>query len=311
MCRISFRVVDNHWFRLFVKALCPAYAKHHLPCANTLSSTHLEHAYAEAVELTESKLNGVPGKKTLSLDGHKNGKHRSVVTTSILKLGLSTFFSVIYMLTRQADAEGFAEICRDIMGAEGDGFIAVVADNTGPNRAMLRLLQADYRYMFFLGCFVHVLDLLIEDISKIPAFTTCASDVHFLIAFIKRHSLIWEAYLILKKQFGVSELTLFPATRFAYMYLMVSSVCLNWRVLNALLDDATYLAVKARAIARRGKDGDKAARDFEQYVAFDHPIHMLSHCIHGLLQFCFEEAITTNHPPPIPTISSHSPTILP
>ena len=192
-------------------------------CKNTLSSTHLEHAYSEAVELTESKLNSVPEKKTLSLDGHKDGKHRSVMTTSILKLGLSTFHSVIYMLIRQADAEGFADICREIMGSEGAGFIAVVADNTGPNRLMLRLLQVDYPYMFMLGCFVHVLDLLIEDLAKIPAFAKCAADVHFLIAFVKRHSLIWEAYLILIKQFGVNELKLFPATRFAYMYLNIGA----------------------------------------------------------------------------------------
>ena len=264
MCRIPFNIVDNYWFRLVISALNPAYAKHHLPGRYALVHTHQETAYTEAVEVTAHKLKSAPGKKTLSVDGHKDGKGRSVLTASVLKFGLATFHSVIYMLGRAQDGNNLADICTEII-AEGDDFLAVTADNTGHNLAMFRLLLIVYPHLFMLGCFVHVLDLLIEDLAKIPAFAQLTAEAHFIVAFVKRRSLIWEAYLRLKDRFKTRELKLFPLTRFAYMYLMLASVTGNWSVLNALIDDPVYQATRGRAIGRRGKEGSKAKSDFNKF----------------------------------------------
>ena len=46
--------------------------------------------------------------------------------------------------------------------------------------SMFEILSEWYPWLFFLGCYVHVLDLLIEDIAKIPAFASLGRDAHFL-----------------------------------------------------------------------------------------------------------------------------------
>ena len=226
MCAIPFNVVDNYWFRLFVKSLRPSYWKV-MPTRNCLATTHLEHIYTDALEVTEAALEKHRGKRTLTLDGHKDGKSRKILTVCICKLFISTFCSCVYMSTRRSTGEHLASIAADYLG-DGRTFFAVVADNVAPHLTMFEILGRTYTWLFFMGCFIHVLDLLIEDIAKLPPIASLGRDAHFIVAFVKKHALIYEQFLLLQKQGSIARsLVLYPLTRFAYLYLMVSSVVTN------------------------------------------------------------------------------------
>ena len=63
----------------------------HLPSQFKLAGRHLEDIYLESVEANESRLSFIPGKKTLGVDGHRDGESRVVETVTDSKLTVSTF----------------------------------------------------------------------------------------------------------------------------------------------------------------------------------------------------------------------------
>ena len=84
-------------------------------------------------------------------------------------------------------------------------------------------------------------DLLIEDIAKLPLLKSIGDDAHFVVSFLKKHGLLFEEFLICQQKLQVKqELVLFPATRFAYLYLMINRVLLNVSVLRLVAESPTY-----------------------------------------------------------------------
>eukprot|EP00966_Prymnesium_polylepis_P196797 4560395-Prymnesium_polylepis.1 len=77
----------------FLWVLRPTFAKMITPSTlvNDLATDLLDEAYEETKQITASALNQVPGRPTLGMDGHKEGKHRHVETITVAKLGMSTF----------------------------------------------------------------------------------------------------------------------------------------------------------------------------------------------------------------------------
>ena len=109
-----------------------------------------------------------PGKRTLGMDGHRTGKSRVVETITAAKLGLVTFLSCVHMKTAKGTAKNLFRIIVGSIGPDIDKYGAVVMDNTSANVAAGALVQSKWPWLHVLFCGVHVLDLLIEDIAKIP-----------------------------------------------------------------------------------------------------------------------------------------------
>ena len=101
MCRLPFSIVLNRHFMSFLWAIRPNFAKQFK--ARTfqlhLATDLLDEAYEEAQEISTEALNNVPGRPTLGMNGHTEGKHRHVVTITKAKLGISTFAAAKYMRT--------------------------------------------------------------------------------------------------------------------------------------------------------------------------------------------------------------------
>lgn len=59
---------------------------------------------------------------------------------------------------------------------------------------------ASLAHLFYLhGCFVHVLDLLVEDIAKHAVLSDLATEAHSVVSFVKGHSLLYEEFLQAKQ----------------------------------------------------------------------------------------------------------------
>lgn len=69
---------------------------------------------------------------------------------------------------------------REVMG-NGNDYAAVVADNTSSMRTtMFAALFDSFASLWYIGCCVHCLDLLNEDLAKIPELKEIIDEVHWI-----------------------------------------------------------------------------------------------------------------------------------
>lgn len=225
----------------------------------------LDELYEEAKVITTEKLSELPGRITMGIDGHKMGK-RHVETLTRAKLGVSTFQHAELLATKRATGKVLCELVSKYI----DGtVIAVVADNTGNNTGnrtgLFALLRARTPTLLCIGCCVHVLDLVIEDVAKMEYVSAAANMAHFVTTFVKKHALVYEEFLQCQKLLKVKlELVVFPLTRFAYAHLMCMRVVKNFSVLRLLSESDSFAAVKAQ-VSKRGRQGEKSLVEFQRF----------------------------------------------
>ena len=80
----AFSIVVNFHFVRFLWALRPSFAKRLTPrtLQETIATDLLDEVYEETKDITAEALSNVPGRLTLGMDGHKEGKHRHVETVT-------------------------------------------------------------------------------------------------------------------------------------------------------------------------------------------------------------------------------------
>ena len=180
MCRLPFSIVMNRHFIGFLWAIRPNYAKqfHGRSFRRHLATDLLDEAYEEAQEITSEALSMVPGRPTLGMDGHTEGKHRHVVTITKAKLGISTFAAAKYMRTTRTTGKNMASVAKQHLTPE---YIALVADNTGnntgENTGLFAYVKAERPSLFCLGCYVHVLG------EAAPSLSLCTCAAHACPAY--------------------------------------------------------------------------------------------------------------------------------
>ena len=160
MCRLPFSIVVNFHFVRFLWALRPNFAKKITPrtLRETIATDLLDEVYEETKAITAEALSNVPGRPTLGMDGHKEGKHRHVETVTRAKLGISTFAGAEYMRTVRTSGQNLSVVALKYLTP---AFIALVADNTGnntgENTGLFAFVLKVLTTLFCLGCYVHVL----------------------------------------------------------------------------------------------------------------------------------------------------------
>ena len=270
MCHLAFSFATNFYFRQFLKVIRPNFEKQlgGSRFRQKLSGPLLDEVHEEAVAIAEETLSRTTGKVTLGIDGHKDGNGRSLETITKAKLGVSVFAGCEYMLTERATGTRLAKTVSSYVLKAVASYIAVVADNTGNNVAMftaLGLIEA-LAHLFYLGCYVHVLDLLVEDVAKLEVFASLAKDAHFVISFIKHHPILYEEFLSNKTGLKIrSDLHLYPKTRFAYLYLMLLSLFKCYGAVRGVADSPVYQLCKEQTRKRGGEEGRKALAKFELF----------------------------------------------
>lgn len=226
----------------------------------------LDEVHEEAKLVCEEKISSLPGRVTIGIDGHKMGK-RHVETLTRAKLGISTFLHAELLSTKRATGKYLFELVKKHID---ETTIAIVADNTGNNTGrrtgLFALLKQHKPSLLCLGCCVHVLDLLVEDVAKMAPIQAAANDAHFLTTFVKQHALLYEQFLESQKLLNVKvELVLFPLTRFAYAHLMCMRVVKNFSVLRLLSESNAFEVLKGQASKRGGEQGQKQLPKFKRF----------------------------------------------
>ena len=116
---------------------------------------------------------------------------------SLAKVGVAAYASTAWFGKRSHSGEVYAEEVKRLVG-KGDKQIAACADNTSSNTSMQKGLfgkLAELFSWFFIGCCVHAMDLLSEDIAKIPEIASVISDCKFIVLFVIRYSMLHETFM--------------------------------------------------------------------------------------------------------------------
>ena len=259
ICRVPFVCIEHWAFIAFVRALNPAYVSHMFK-RKALSTTWLRKLRADTEEKTEAHMDRTIGRKTIIVDGFKDRCGRHVMNISSAKVGFASYVRTAWFGRKQHSGKTYGDEIKSVVGA-GDEYLACCADNTSSNTSMQNglfgQLDGDFDW-FFLGCCVHGMDLLSEDVAKLPEIAAVIVDMTFVTRIVLRFSILTETFKYLQTQrrkhdISASMLSVknFPDTRFAYAFFTIFAVYVNWSVLQQLLESPEYKLLKRSARPER------------------------------------------------------------
>jgi len=111
--------------------------------------------------------------------------------------------------------------------------VQVVTDNARPNEAAASLLKAKHPSIFWNGYAAHTMDLMLEDIEKLPRVAATITKAKCVTVFLYAHTRV----LNLMRKFLSRDLVRCGVTRFATAYLNLKSLLENKKELQRLFRD--------------------------------------------------------------------------
>ncbi|KAL3688327.1 hypothetical protein R1sor_014636 [Riccia sorocarpa] len=150
-----------------------------------------------------TNMNGRPQMNMLHISRHGELAHRHVDGSNEIK-------SAVWIAEH---------ITKDIEERGPPNVLQFVADNASANILAGKLVRERYPHIIFGGCVAHGLDLLMEDIGKLPWVKEVVNDCKKFIKFIKNHHMTNAMFL----DFFSNGATLLKpaATRFATNVIML------------------------------------------------------------------------------------------
>jgi len=151
--------------------------------------------------------------------------------------------------------------------------VQVVTDNARPNEAAASLLKAKYPSIFWNGCAAHTIDLMLEDIGKMPKVAATISKAKCLTIFLYAHTRV----LDLMRKYLSRDLVRCGVTRFATAYLNLKSLLENKKQLQRLfredeLNELGYLKSVKGKKANKVVKSETFWKDVETAVNYFEPL---------------------------------------
>ena len=227
---LPINLVENKHFQAFLGTLNSAYK---LPDRRTIANTILPQAAKEIKETNRVAMDNFPGGVILSFDGlDVLGEH--FISVCKVKAGVMDFHRLLYIGTKKEDAEfikdTILDAIYDIAGSRDlekiyESIIGIVGDNVGYNCAAMKMIKELCPELVLDGCVSHNVDLLCEDVAKVPELKELMKICTAVVTFINQHkyvkALAVKHIQALRKLNPTSKVTLptsFPETRFAYAH---------------------------------------------------------------------------------------------
>ncbi|KAL0225587.1 hypothetical protein P9112_012911 [Eukaryota sp. TZLM1-RC] len=156
---------------------------------------------------------------TLVFDGWKDVNGSSLLKILLVSNTFSFFVKSINISDEKKSGYTLYLKLKEVVDYVGSNLIThIVSDSATNCLSACSLLIADYPHIIFSPCASHTLDLLIEDMCKLPSFNKIISDCKMAVDFIRNHTIIKTK---LEKVAG-KTLMRPAATRFYTQFLMLS-----------------------------------------------------------------------------------------
>lgn len=151
--------------------------------------------------------------------------------------------------------------------------VQVVTDNARANEAAASLLKEKHPSIFWTGCAAHTIDLMLEDIGKLPKVAATISKAKCLTIFLYAHTRV----LDLMRKYLSRDLVRSGVTRFATAYLNLKSLLDNKKQLLRLfredeLNELGYLKSVKGKKAHKIVTSDGFWRGVEAAINYFEPL---------------------------------------
>ncbi|CAD6264128.1 unnamed protein product [Miscanthus lutarioriparius] len=161
---------------------------------------------------------------TIMSDGWTDTSHHHLINFLANSLARTFFLGSVDASSEIANASMLADLLEKQIDKVGKEFVVqIVTDNGSNYKAAGRILMERIPTLFWTPCAAHCLDLMMEDIGKIPEFSYCINSTKKVCRFLYKHGRILD---LMREKIG-GDLVRPAVTRFATSYLTLASMHKN------------------------------------------------------------------------------------
>jgi hypothetical protein len=158
---------------------------------------------------------------TIMSDGWTDTSHHHLINFLANSPAGTFFLGSVDTSSEIANASMLADLLEKQIEKVGKEYVVqIVTDNGSNYKAAGRILMERIPTLFWTPCAAHCLDLMMEDIGKIPEFSSCINSAKKVSRFIYKHGRILD---LMREKIG-GDLVRPAVTRFATSYLTLASM---------------------------------------------------------------------------------------
>ncbi|XP_074356348.1 uncharacterized protein LOC141696056 [Apium graveolens] len=159
---------------------------------------------------------------TLMSDGWTDRRGRSLINFLANSPEGTFFLGSVNISSESHDAQMLANLLESNIKEIGEkNIVQVVTDNGANYKLAGQILEIRMPTLFWTPCAAHCVDLMLEDIGKIPAFKKTINQARRCTTFIYRHEHVLDA---MREKTNGRDLIRTGATRFATAFLILDSL---------------------------------------------------------------------------------------
>ena len=218
---IPFSVARNPAFREAVKRTAEHNGAYTPPSYNDLRHKLLEQAKVDLKGKVEKRTEDSVRKfgATLSIDGWSSVTNRPLINGMLVSSAGEQFIGSVDATGVEKDAVYLASVLEKFIETVGpNNVVQVTTDNTAVNPAAWKLISSKYPHIFFQGCMVHALNLMLKDFVKQKWIKNQVEIAQKIVKFIKRRHM---PLAVFRKHAKKYNLLMPGKTRFASQFIMI------------------------------------------------------------------------------------------
>ena len=235
---IPFVVAESKYFKEAIEAVSKCGPSYRAPNRTTISEKLLA-AEVSRVEqkLSDYKLHMSSLGGTLVSDGWSNIQNRPMINCLIVTGDGTMFLDAIDTSGQTKDSNFIArELTRNIEAVGVQNIVQVVTDSAANCVAARKKISEAFPSVVCSPCVAHCLDLLLEDVGKLPWAASIIADGHSVVKFITTH----QASLAFFRAHSTLELLKPGETRFASYFIMLQRLHETKDALQETVMDRDY-----------------------------------------------------------------------
>eukprot|EP00252_Welwitschia_mirabilis_P018883 TRINITY_DN4236_c0_g2_i20.p1 TRINITY_DN4236_c0_g2~~TRINITY_DN4236_c0_g2_i20.p1 ORF type:complete len:272 (+),score=42.48 TRINITY_DN4236_c0_g2_i20:1162-1977(+) len=222
-CCIPFNVARSPHFKAMIEAVSAVKGKYEPPSYDKLRGKFLDEKIEQVKILIEQKKKAWSRVGcTIMTDGWKDARRREFVNFLVSSGQHTVFLRSVDVTHRVRNASFMTSIIKEVIEEVGpSNVIQIITDNASACVKSGRELELDYPHIFWTPCAAHSLDLLLEDLGKLPWIREVVDNCERITKFIYGHGILRSLFLRHSKG---KEISRPGATRFATHFLSLRSL---------------------------------------------------------------------------------------
>lgn len=267
---IPFSIARNSTFKEAIRRTSDFRAPYAPPSYNDLRKKLLVQAKKELGAVLEEKVGDSVRKfgATLAFDGWSSCTNQPLFNAMIVSPAGEHFLGSVDTSGHKKTAEYQASIIEKYIEEIGPkNVVQIATDNASVMKAAADIITAKYGHIYFQGCAVHAMNLLLGDLAKARWIIDVLKKAKTIVKFIKKRHMPLAVFQKHEKKFS---LVMSGKTRFGSNFLMVDRLVRVRQALQQSVVDEQWISYVSGLRDTSKKKPRTISRDVKKYVLDDH-----------------------------------------